>query len=171
MQYQSIPCGRSRCRYGTFLVQYSCVACFVAQSAPIQPSLHLQVKSMEQTPLPAFLRAYSSRAIFTFMVIIAFANTVIATSIVRAFVQARFSSTCSSSETWCAVTFSILHVPRPPHLFGQHFNGATPFAGHVSFEQSSPSHPCTHSQHFFGPHLPWPEQPLGQTFTAQVLPV
>ena len=54
------------------------------------------------------LRAYSSRAIFTFMIIIAFANTVITTSIVRAFVQARFSSTCSSSETWRAVTFSIL---------------------------------------------------------------
>jgi len=55
-----------------------------------------------------FLRAYSSRAIFAFMVIITFADTVITTSIVRAFVQARFSSTCSSSETWGTITFSIL---------------------------------------------------------------
>ena len=105
----------------------------------------------------------------TFMIIIAFANTVITTSIVRAFVQARFSLHAVPVKPGAQLHFPSSHVPRPPHLFGQHFNGATPLAGHVSFEQSSPSRPCTHSQHFF--YLPWPEQPLGQTFTAQVLPV
>jgi hypothetical protein len=138
----------------------------------MKPSLHLHVKSMEQTPLPEhffgqILREQSSPSWSS-----SHSQT---PSLQRPLYEHSFKQALRAHDVpvnpGAQLHFASSQVPCPPHLFGQHFNGATPLAGQDSLEQSLPSQPDTHSQHFFGPHLPCPEQPFGQTFTAHVLPV